>query len=56
MQIILADCNSAFDDTQQCWYPELPNVGVRTPRLGVGLRVMRERGTTMTVRLHPTGG
>lgn len=43
-----------FDDTRQYWYPELPNVGVKTPGVGVGLRVLRQQGTTMTVRLFDT--
>jgi len=46
---------STFDDTQRYWYPELPTVGVVTPGVGVGIRILREQGTTMTVRVFPTG-
>ncbi|MFE9691699.1 immune inhibitor A domain-containing protein [Micromonospora sp. NPDC005806] len=39
-----------FDDTQQYWYPELPNHGVKLPAAGVKIRVLEQHGTTMKVR------
>ena len=40
-----------FDDTRSYWRAELPNVGVKTPGVGVTLRVTRQENTSMTVRL-----
>ncbi len=44
-----------FDDTRSYWNEALPFTGVKTPGVGVGLRVLRTEGTEMTVRLLPTG-
>ncbi len=43
-----------FDDTKQYWYAEQPNAGVKLPAVGVGLRVVRQSGTSMTVKLSKT--
>ncbi|HYP45948.1 MAG TPA: immune inhibitor A domain-containing protein [Propionibacteriaceae bacterium] len=40
-----------FDDTRSYWRAELPNVGVKTPGVGVTLRVVKQKGTSMTVEL-----
>ncbi|WP_375423719.1 immune inhibitor A domain-containing protein [uncultured Friedmanniella sp.] len=43
-----------FDDTRSYFRSELPGVGVQTPGLGVRLRVTRQQGTSMSVRLGST--
>lgn len=40
-----------FDDTRSYWNPELPYVGVKTPAVGVTLRVVNQGDTSMTVHL-----
>lgn len=40
-----------FDDTRAYWSGVLPTVGVKTAKAGVTLRVTRQHGTSMTVRL-----
>ncbi|SEQ61425.1 hypothetical protein [Lentzea albida] len=42
------------DDTMQCWFAELPNAGVQLPAVGVGLKVLRQSGTSMTVKSFKT--
>ncbi len=49
-----AAAQPVFDDTRQFWYPEQPNAGVKLPAAGVGLRVVRQSGTSMTVKLFKT--
>ncbi len=43
--------NAVFDDTDTYWYPELPNHGVKLPAAGVEIRVVKQQGTSMTVRV-----
>ncbi|SES14987.1 immune inhibitor A [Lentzea xinjiangensis] len=43
-----------FDDTEKYWYAEQPSAGVKLPAVGVGLRVVRQSGTSMTVKLFKT--
>ncbi|USX52051.1 immune inhibitor A domain-containing protein [Lentzea sp. HUAS12] len=43
-----------FDDTKQYWFAEQPNAGVKLPAVGVGLKVLRQSGTSMTVKLFKT--
>jgi len=40
-----------FDDTKQYWYPELPNVGVKVPAVGVKISVLDQKTTTMRIRI-----
>jgi immune inhibitor A len=49
-----AAAQPTFDDTKQHWYAEQPNAGVKLPAVGVGLRVLRQSGTSMTVKLFRT--
>lgn len=49
-----AAAQPTFDDTKQYWYAEQPNAGVKLPAVGVGLRVLRQSGTSMTVKLFKT--
>lgn len=44
-----------FDDTRSYFRAELPGVGVRTADVGFRLRVTKQQGTSMTVRLGHTG-
>ncbi|MCI4063799.1 immune inhibitor A [Micromonospora sp. R77] len=39
-----------FDDTKQYWFPELPNHGVKLPATGTKVKVLKQNGTSMTVR------
>jgi len=39
---------------RQYWYAEQPQAGVKLPAVGVGLRVLRQSGTSMTVKLFKT--
>ncbi|MFC4108953.1 immune inhibitor A domain-containing protein [Micromonospora zhanjiangensis] len=41
---------SVFDDTQQYWYPELPNHGVKLPAAGVKVQVLQQDGTMLKVK------
>ncbi len=49
-----AAAQPTFDDTKQFWYAEQPNAGVKLPAVGVGLKVLRQSGTSMTVKLFKT--
>ncbi|MFS8096026.1 immune inhibitor A [Lentzea alba] len=49
-----AAAQPVFDDTKQYWFAEQPNAGVKLPAVGVGLRVVRQSGTSMTVKLYKT--
>ncbi|GGU57105.1 immune inhibitor A domain-containing protein [Lentzea flava] len=49
-----AAAQPVFDDTKQFWFAEQPNAGVKLPAAGVGLRVLRQSGTSMTVKLYKT--
>ncbi|MFC3896045.1 immune inhibitor A domain-containing protein [Lentzea rhizosphaerae] len=49
-----AAAQPTFDDTKQYWYAEQPNAGVKLPAVGVGLKVLRQSGTSMTVKLFKT--
>jgi immune inhibitor A len=40
-----------FDDTQQYWFPQLPNHGVKLPAAGVKIKVLEQDGTSMKVRV-----
>ncbi len=40
-----------FDDTRSYWNAALPYVGVKTPGVGVTLKVAKQADTTMTVKL-----
>jgi len=41
-----------FDDTEQYWFAELPNHGVKLPAAGVKVRVLQQKGTSMKVRFN----
>ena len=45
---------STFDDARLYWYSELPNVGVKVPNAGVRIRVLRQDGTSMRIRIGPS--
>ncbi|ANZ38834.1 protease [Lentzea guizhouensis] len=49
-----AAAQPVFDDTKQYWFAEQPNAGVKLPAVGVGLRVTKQSGTSMTVKLFKT--
>jgi immune inhibitor A len=40
-----------FDDTKTWWYAELPNHGVKTPAVGVKIRVLSVNGTSIRIRV-----
>ncbi len=40
-----------FDDTQQYWFAELPNHGVKLPAVGVHIRVAHQRADGMTLKV-----
>ena len=44
-----AKANPLFDDTQQYWFAELPNHGVKLPAAGVEIRVLRERADRISI-------
>lgn len=44
-----AKANPIFDDTQQYWFPELPNHGVKLPAVGVEIEVLRQRSDYMSI-------
>jgi immune inhibitor A len=52
--LALAAAQPTFDDTKQFWFAEQPNAGVELPAVGVGLRVLRQSGTSVTVMLFET--
>ncbi|EFQ84234.1 M6 family metalloprotease domain protein [Aeromicrobium marinum DSM 15272] len=41
-----------FDDTDPYWFAALPNHGVKLPGVGVKIRVLQERGTSVRVRFY----
>ena len=41
--------NPVFDDTDQYWFEELPNHGVKLPATGTQIKVLKHKGTSMTV-------
>ena len=43
-----------FNDTRSYWRAGLPRIGVKTPGVGVVLRVIEQDGTSLTVRVAPT--
>ncbi|MGB9012164.1 MAG: immune inhibitor A domain-containing protein [Aeromicrobium sp.] len=43
---------SVFNDTDQYWYAQLPNHGVKLPAAGVKVTVEKQKGTTMEVRFN----
>jgi immune inhibitor A len=46
-----APAQPLFDDTRSYWRSEQPNMGVKTPAVGVTLQVTQQQGTSMSVRL-----
>ncbi len=44
-----------FDDRRDYWDPALPTVGVKVPKTGTQIRVTKQSGTSMTVRVGSTG-
>ena len=44
------DAKPTFNDTKKYWYEELPNHGVKLPRVGVKIQVLTEEGTSMRVK------
>jgi immune inhibitor A len=44
----------AFDDRNDYWYPETPTSGVKVPRAGVKIQVLKQNGTAMRVRVSST--
>ena len=43
--------NRFFDDTQSYWDPIIPTSSVKVPNTGTTMRVVRQNGTSMTVRV-----
>ena len=41
-----------FDDTRTYWYAEDPYTGVKTPKVGVVLKVTKQDKSSMTVKLR----
>ncbi|HET6954665.1 MAG TPA: immune inhibitor A domain-containing protein [Acidimicrobiales bacterium] len=48
-RIVGRPAQPTFDDSNQYWFAEMPNVGVKVPDTGTRLTVTRIRGTTLTV-------
>ncbi|GAA1841899.1 immune inhibitor A [Microlunatus capsulatus] len=46
-----AKAQPLFDDTRSYWRAEQPRTGVKTPGVGVTLKVTKQKGTSMTVKL-----
>jgi immune inhibitor A len=44
--------NSTFRDTDQYWFPQLPNHGVKLPAVGVTIRVLNTAGGKMQVKVN----
>ncbi|MET0741407.1 MAG: immune inhibitor A domain-containing protein, partial [Candidatus Nanopelagicales bacterium] len=44
--------NPVFDDTKSYRNPALPQVGVDLPGVGVKIKVLEEKGTSMTIRIN----
>ena len=40
-----------FDDTQQYWFPELPNHGVKLPATGTKIKVLEKDGNNTKIRI-----
>ncbi|WP_089018077.1 immune inhibitor A domain-containing protein [Micromonospora coriariae] len=40
-----------FDDTDQYWYPELPNHGVKLPATGTKIKVLEQNGINTKIRI-----
>ncbi|MER7418775.1 immune inhibitor A domain-containing protein [Micromonospora peucetia] len=40
-----------FDDTQQYWFPELPNHGVKLPATGTKIKVLEKNGLNTKIRI-----
>ncbi|WP_237774400.1 immune inhibitor A domain-containing protein [Actinosynnema sp. ALI-1.44] len=49
-----ANAQPLFDDTKSYWSAEQPTAGVTLPAVGVGIRVLSQQGTSMTVRVFST--
>jgi len=45
-----------FNDTDQYWYPQLPNHGVILPALGVQIKVQDINGTSMKIKISTVPG
>ncbi|KHL12522.1 immune inhibitor A [Mumia flava] len=45
------DPQPVFNDTRKYWYSELPNHGVKLPAVGVKVKVLKEKGTSMRIRI-----
>ncbi|WP_033401007.1 immune inhibitor A domain-containing protein [Actinokineospora enzanensis] len=43
-----------FDDTKSYWNAAQPTAGVKLPAAGVGIKVLKQEGTSLTVRVFPT--
>ncbi|QMW66483.1 immune inhibitor A [Mumia sp. ZJ1417] len=43
---------STFNDTKKYWYAELPNHGVKLPAVGVKVKVLEQKGTSMTIKIN----
>ena len=46
-----ARANPLFDDTQQYWFAELPNHGVKLPAVGVEIQVLRQRSDRISIEV-----
>jgi immune inhibitor A len=45
---------TTFDDTKQYWYEATPTAGVKLPAVGVGIKVLKQDGTSMTIQVFNT--
>ena len=43
--------NRFFDDTKSYWDPIIPTSSVKVPNTGTTMRVVKQNGTSMTVRV-----
>lgn len=41
-----------FDDTKKYWYQELPNHGAKLPGVGVKIKVLKTKGTSMKIKIN----
>ncbi|WP_262851423.1 immune inhibitor A [Mumia quercus] len=41
-----------FNDTKKYWYEELPNHGVKLPAVGVKVKVLQQKGTSMKIKIN----
>jgi len=46
-----AKANPLFDDTQQYWFAQIPNAGVKLPAAGVEIRVLRQRTDGISIKV-----